>query len=223
MTRSESGKLGAIKSLETHRKKQQERINTYTLNPATCTCCNKALPYKKRNYKFCSKSCSATISNKNRTRTCWEKTSCGVIKHIVREDKFCIHCGEKLMGSRSKLYCDLNCFQKERARQYADEVEKTGKFPVTGKTGCTSLNKKPKAYLIKKYGHQCFICHTELWNGVPVPLVLDHIDGDSNNWCIENIRVVCGNCDMQLPTYKGRNIGNGREYRRQRYKEGKSY
>jgi len=44
----------------------------------------------------------------------------------------------------------------------------------------------------------------------PVPLVLDHIDGHFENNNEENLRLVCGNCDMQLSTYKSKNIGNGR-------------
>ena len=40
---------------------------------------------------------------------------------------------------------------------------------------------------------------------------------------LDNLRLVCPNCDSQLPTFKGRNTGNGRYYRRQRYKAGKSY
>lgn len=52
---------------------------------------------------------------------------------------------------------------------------------------------------------------------------MDHIDGNSDNWSLDNLWLVCGNCDMLLPTYKGKNIGNGRYKRRERYKQGKSY
>jgi hypothetical protein len=34
---------------------------------------------------------------------------------------------------------------------------------------------------------------------------------------------VCPNCDSQHPTFKSRNRGNGRAWRRQRYADGKSY
>lgn len=53
--------------------------------------------------------------------------------------------------------------------------------------------------------------------------MLDHIDGDSTNNRRDNLRLVCPNCDSQLPTYKNRNHGKGRHARRVRYANGKSY
>jgi hypothetical protein len=59
--------------------------------------------------------------------------------------------------------------------------------------------------------------------GRPLVLVLDHIDGNSENNRRDNLRLVCPNCDSQLPTFKMRNKGKGRYSRRQRYAEGRSY
>lgn len=54
--------------------------------------------------------------------------------------------------------------------------------------------------------YKCSICGLEpFWNGKPLVLTLDHIDGDTNNNTIENLRWICPNCDRQLPTYAGRN------------------
>jgi hypothetical protein len=49
---------------------------------------------------------------------------------------------------------------------------------------------------------------------------LDHTDGNPTNNRRENLRLVCPNCDSQLPTYKSRDRGNGRSFRRQRYADG---
>lgn len=79
---------------------------------------------------------------------------------------------------------------------------------ISGKTGKASL--WIKKYLIEIREHKCEICGTKKWMKQPVPLVLDHIDGHFENNNEENLRLVCGNCDMQLSTYKSKNIGNGR-------------
>jgi hypothetical protein len=55
----------------------------------------------------------------------------------------------------------------------------------------------------------CKICNTPpMWNGKPMPLILDHINGINNDNRLENLRFVCSNCDSQLDTYKSRNIKN---------------
>lgn len=58
--------------------------------------------------------------------------------------------------------------------------------------------------------HKCAICGLEpIWQGKPMPLILDHINGVNNDNRIENLRFVCSNCDTQLPTYKSRNKRKG--------------
>lgn len=70
----------------------------------------------------------------------------------------------------------------------------------------------------------CALCrNASTWQGLPLTLVLDHIDVNPENNRRENLRLVCPNCDSQLPTYKSRNRGSGRAFRRQRYADGKSY
>lgn len=64
-----------------------------------------------------------------------------------------------------------------------------------------------RRYLSGKFSEYiCAICGCEpFWNGKPLVLTMDHIDGDTNNNCLNNLRWICPNCDRQLPTYAGRN------------------
>jgi hypothetical protein len=52
----------------------------------------------------------------------------------------------------------------------------------------------------------CVICGIgPEWQGKPLVLRLDHINGVSDDYRIENLRLLCPNCDSQTDTYCGRN------------------
>ena len=74
-----------------------------------------------------------------------------------------------------------------------------------------------KRYLINENGHKCSICGIMEWRNKPVPLVCDHIDGDTTNSNVNNFRLVCCNCDAQLPTYKSKNKKCGDKYNKAYY------
>lgn len=48
----------------------------------------------------------------------------------------------------------------------------------------------------------CEVCERQEWNGKPIPLELDHMDGNHSNNKLENLRILCPNCHAQTPTYK---------------------
>lgn len=51
----------------------------------------------------------------------------------------------------------------------------------------------------------CAICGMKNeWNGKKLVLVLDHINGINNDHRLENLRLVCPNCDSQTITFKAR-------------------
>lgn len=166
----------------------------------TCLHCNKEVISTRKEAKFCSQSCSATYHNLKRSK---------VVKH-----KACIECGKKL--SRGSLnHCSLNCQQsflhKERVQQWI----KGNYSPAKSRFF--------RRYLTETHGYKCSCCGISEWNDKALTLEIDHIDGRSDNNRPENLRLICPNCHSQTDTYKSKNRGNGRHYRRERYKNGLSY
>lgn len=52
----------------------------------------------------------------------------------------------------------------------------------------------------------CSRCNNTTWQSEPIPLELDHIDGNTKNNLISNLRLLCPNCHALTPTYRGKNI-----------------
>ena len=108
------------------------------------------------------------------------------------------------------MLCDIN----HRWTTTKTQIENSGVAPF----GHTA-----KRYITERDGYKCKECGIFEWLGKRLSLVLEHIDGNPDNWSISNLRLLCPNCDSLTPTYKGRNLGNGRHNRRQRYRKWQSY
>lgn len=70
-----------------------------------------------------------------------------------------------------------------------------------------------KARLLKEglLVNHCYECGLPpLWQGKRLVLVLDHINGDRADNRIENLRLLCPNCNSQQHTFAGKNKGRYR-------------
>lgn len=68
-------------------------------------------------------------------------------------------------------------------------------------------NLKKRIIKLELIPYLCAVCGSKPeWNGRPLSLRLDHINGVKDDHRIENLRFVCPNCDSQLPTFCSRNI-----------------
>lgn len=161
----------------------------------SCSNCGKAIKVQKERYKksvnknfFCDHHCSATYWNKFR-----------------KISKECPVCNKKIPKYNNK-YCSKECKRKGLTFNKISKIEKIG---FLGDNSRTTIRR----YLINKFGLKCSICKIVEWQGSPVPVVVDHIDGHPENGKLDNLRLVCGNCNMLLPTFAGKNKGNGRKSR----------
>jgi ribosomal protein S27AE len=68
------------------------------------------------------------------------------------------------------------------------------------KISSNKLKLKLYKYNVKK--RICEKCgQGEEWNGERMSLILDHINGIPNDNRIENLRILCPNCNATLPTH----------------------
>lgn len=57
--------------------------------------------------------------------------------------------------------------------------------------------------MLKNYCYNCGL--PSFWNGKKLVLILDHINGINNDHRLENLRMLCPNCNSQTDTFSGKN------------------
>ena len=66
--------------------------------------------------------------------------------------------------------------------------------------------------------YKCDLCgNTGNWNGQPLSLQLDHINGINNDNRLENLRFLCPNCHSQTETFSGKCLRGLKEEKEKRF------
>lgn len=129
--------------------------------------------------------------------------------------RFCSKLFRKGKNSNG-FYCSNRCQADEKVKFIVDKYLNDSCFE-----NFYDKSEQPRnairMHFIKVSGCKCSSCGWDKKykdNIYPV-LEIDHADGDWKNCDPSNVRVLCPNCHSLTDTYKNRNKGRGREYRRQ--------
>ncbi len=135
--------------------------------------------------KYCSRSCSATVSNSVPKRK----------KNI----RYCHICSTVLKDSSQK-YCSPPCMWEgihgEKLSQWLD-----GSFDGSGANG--DLRGSFRNWMLAQADYKCTLCGWNQKNPFidKVILTIDHIDGNWQNNKRDNLIVLCYNCHTLTPTF----------------------
>ena len=113
----------------------------------------------------------------------------------------CKNCGKEFIiyqGSH-KLFCSPECCKEYRHKEGYKKL-------LNGDQEIMRPNFNYSNYkqdIMNEQGNTCDICKCEPFhNGMTLPFILDHIDGNASNNRRENLRCICPNCNAQLETRK---------------------
>ena len=108
-----------------------------------------------------------------------------------------------------KYNLELSFAKSYRKNIYVRKPDSSKKLPIeemlveNSTTSRSNLKKRLLEEGLLK--NRCSICNLEnIWNGKEMILIMDHINGVPNDNRLQNLRMVCPNCNSQLDTFCGR-------------------
>lgn len=104
-------------------------------------------------------------------------------------------------------YINLRKYSKSKTKPLSDILTENSSFP--------RCHLKRRLYNEGLKKRECEICgQNEEWMGKKMSLIIDHINGISNDNRIDNLRILCPNCNSTLDTHCGKNIKKTYTYHR---------
>lgn len=148
-------------------------------------CENLGCVNRTTNARFCTSRCSAIVTNsevprrvRGQSRRDRPMHPCERCRELTTRPRFCSDlCGARFWG-------DICAY-----------------LWATGQFHPTAVREWARRYLETVYGRKCRACGRKRWMGKPVPLHVDHINGNHDDNRFENVRFLCSNCHELTPTW----------------------
>lgn len=99
----------------------------------------------------------------------------------------CKNCGKEA----EYFFCSISCRGRFQRKQKIERF-KAGELTKGGLT---------LDIVLEVLERKCDCCQLSEWRNQPIPLDIDHIDGDHHNNEFKNIRLLCPNCHRQTGTW----------------------
>lgn len=171
---------------------------------------------KERYCQFCSgthfntlrKYCSDKCMRDSR------KTQVKEAKVFVAKEKNCLSCGAIFTNAINPRvnHCSVKCSSNVSHKKRTEEKIQLWLSGEWSGGSTRSLSDTIRNHLLREANYCCSSCgfNTPHPSDDKTILEIDHIDGDGTNHRPENLKVLCPNCHALTPTYRARNMGNGR-------------
>ncbi len=143
------------------------------------------------------------------------------IKDRISDDEFIKVClqSQSMANACALLGLHFNSFKRRAIELNCYKPNQSGKGRVKSLPPKIPLDEilegkhphfqtfKLKSRLIKSkiLDYECSICGLFEWKGQSLSLELDHVDGNSKNHRMENLRLLCPNCHSQTSTFRSKN------------------
>lgn len=146
------------------------------------------------NDKFCSRSCSAAVTNSASPR-----------RARLRQQVPCQVCGTSTWNVK---YCSTTCSNNVKAIRDKQNIERWLRGEINGVDKNGKALPWARKYIVHRANSSCEACGWKKpnpYSGFSI-LHIDHVDGVRSNGSYENLRLLCPNCHAMTPTYGSLNL-----------------
>lgn len=186
----------------------------YDLDPKKCHGCALPIPYEDRVNKFCTQTCSAKFNNTGRIRS--EESKKKTSDALRRPDRsyWCFDwlavqayydTGKSIRACQKEFgFSSSTCTEAKSRGLFFTRPPQTFDLERGLVENSTAKRGELKKRLIETglLPNRCAKCERGAeWMGEPLILILDHINGINNDSRLENLRLLCPNCNSQTTTF----------------------